>query len=105
MTIIVSGIVDRLSYLAYRRDWRAAYAVASQDVRDVRRTMRQEVALRRQGGRESELARIDARMSSHQSDLHEASTTARNLMMCLGMAKARRDKLLAARDEAKAIAA
>lgn len=105
MTNTLESIIDRTSWLAYRAAWRIAYAEASQDVRDVKRTMRQDVSLRREGGKESELARIDARMSSHQYDRQAARVVANHLMQSLKVAKMRRDALLVKRDEAKAEAA
>lgn len=105
MSISVITIVDRDTFLAFRAAWRLAYAAATQDVRDVKRTMRVEVATRRLGGTEAELNRIDGRMSSLQYDRHLARGTARDLMEVLDEAKKRRTKLIAARDEAKAVAA
>jgi hypothetical protein len=105
MSISVSTIVDRDTFLAFRAAWRVAYAAASQDVRDVKRTMRGEVATRRLAGTEAELNRIDGRMSSLQYDRHLARATARDLMDDLDEAKERRTKLLAARDEAEAVPA
>jgi hypothetical protein len=37
--ISVDTIVDRLSFVAWRSDWRARYAIASQDVRDIKREL------------------------------------------------------------------
>jgi len=105
MSISVSSIVDRDTYLAFRAAWRVAYAAASQDVRDVKSSMRDKVATRRLGGTRAELESIDGRMSSLQYDRHLARASARDLMEALDEAKERRTKLIAARDEAKAIAA
>lgn len=105
MSVCVSTIVDRDTFLAFRAAWRVAYAAASQDVRDVKRTMRGEVATRRLGGTEAELNRIDERMSSLQYDRHLARASARDLMDDLDEAKKLRTKLIAASDEAEAVAA
>jgi len=105
MTISISNIVDRDTFLAFRAAWRSAYALASQDVRDVKRSMRNKVATRRLGGTRAELESIDGRMSSLQYDRHLARVSARDLMDLLDEAKECRTKLLAVRDEAKAIAA
>jgi hypothetical protein len=94
MTIAIQDIVDRASYLAYRSEWRQRYAQASQDVRDVRRGMREDVLLRRSTVDEDEHAKIDRRMSSRQAEREDARTVARSLMNALDLAKKRRTKLM-----------
>lgn len=104
MTLIVSGIVDRASWLAYRADWRAAYKAASQEVRNVKEGMRDVVRARRSGAIDARVA--DDSMSMRQYDRHIARETARDLMDDLDEAKKRRDALRAAGDAtAQAVAA
>lgn len=102
MTLVVSSIVDRASYLAYRADWRIAYRAASQEVRDVKRDMRALVSDRRSGALSADV--VDGRMSMKQYDRHLARASARDLMDDLAEAKERRDALLAERDAPSAAA-
>ena len=98
-------ITDRSSWLAYRADWRLRYAEASEDVRSVKRSMREAVDLRRGGASESEIDRIDhSLMPSYQSRRELHRVRARLLMKELDDAKEQKNSLLHA-EERPAIAA
>ena len=100
MSDTINTITDRTSWLAWRADWRLRYAEASEEVRAVKRAMRDAVAVRRSGPGKAEVERIDhTLMPGLQSSRENRRWKARRLMKELESAKARRDELISAAKE------
>lgn len=95
---MTTTITDRLSWVAFRADWRARYKLASQDIRDVKRVVAHHRAKRREFGMEADDHRRMA--DSHQSGLWRLRRDANALMQELDAAKELKAKTMAEMAEA-----
>jgi len=100
---MITDINDRVSWLSYRADWRMRYKEISQKIR----ARRLEIAEHRRKRREFGLSADHHRHAADglQCGLWVMRRDANALMGELGEAKERKAALIAARDEAKPLAA
>jgi len=89
---------DRLSWVAWRADWRARYAEASQLIRAAKREAA-ELHVARRGESEAGRRPIDYRISSIQENLPYLRRAANTLMIERTEATAHKNEMLAEREQ------
>jgi hypothetical protein len=89
---------SRASWIAWRADWRARYATASEDVRETKRRLAALVAERRNAGTAEKRQLADYRASDLQGDLHRRRRAAHGLMVERTEARKEKDARMAARE-------
>lgn len=101
--IDITTIADRLSWVAYRADWRLRYKQASDDVRACKREIAGHRALRRELGQAGDEHRHKA--DGLQCGLWSLRRDASRLMVELDKAKEHKVKLMTAKAEETQLAA
>lgn len=96
MNIDITTIADRISWVAYRADWRRRYKEASEDIRSVKREVAGHRTLRRELGSEGETHRRTA--DYLQSGLWRLRRDANDLMVELNDAKEHKARIMAEKD-------
>lgn len=98
MTIDTATITDRISWVAYRADWRRRYKEASEAIRAVKREIAKHRAIYREFGNDCISHRYAA--DGMQWDLRRKREVASRLMDELNEAKEHKAAIMAAKAEA-----